>query len=167
MEATSNIILSQVQIQHKLRRMAYEIYEYNDSEKEIILAGIWDRGYIIAEHLKKTLEEIASFEVKLIRLDLDKVTPGEVKVSPETDFSGKVVVLVDDVANSGRTLLVAMKPLLQKLPRKIQTAVLVDRMHKTFPVVADYIGYSLSTTLQDMIMVEMKGNEIVSAYLEG
>lgn len=76
------------------------------------------------------------------------------------------MVVVDDVANSGRTMLYALKPLLEFLPKKIQTAVLVDRKHKSFPLSVDFVGYSLATTLQDMVLVEMNGEEIVSAYFE-
>ena len=76
-----------------------------------------------------------------------------------------MIVLIDDVANSGRTMLYALKPFLQYLPKKIQTAVLVDRRHKSFPLSVDFVGYSLSTTLQDMVMVDVEGSSIKSAYL--
>lgn len=163
--ATKNVILTQDIIQKKLERIAYEIYEHNSDEQELILAGIWDRGVIMAQKIATILQKIAPFRIRLIELHLDKQHPLEVKLSEEMDFNGKVIVLIDDVANSGRTMLYALKPFLQYLPRKIQTAVLVDRRHKSFPLSVDFVGYSLATTLQDMVMVDVEGEEIRSAYL--
>jgi pyrimidine operon attenuation protein/uracil phosphoribosyltransferase len=161
-----NIILTQDIIQKKLERIAYEIYELNSDGTDIILAGIWDRGVIIAHKIAAILEQISPLKTRIIELRLDKQHPGEVKVSEAIDFTDKVVVVVDDVANSGRTMLYALKPLLEYLPKKIQTAVLVDRRHKSFPLSVDFVGYSLATTMQDMVLVEMNGEEIVSAYFE-
>lgn len=162
---TKNVILTQDVIEKKIKRIAYEIYEHNSDEQEIIITGIWDRGMILAEKITKILQEISPLQIKLLRLDLNKQRPEGVTLSEEIDFNGKVIVLVDDVANSGRTMLYALKPFLQFLPRKIQTAVLVDRKHKSFPLSVDFVGYSLATTLQDMVMVEMEEEEIKSAYL--
>lgn len=162
---TKNVILTQDVIEKKIKRIAYEIYEHNSDEQEIIIAGIWDRGMILAEKIAAILQEISPLRIRLLQLNLDKQRPEGVKLSEEMDFSGRVIVLVDDVANSGRTMLYALKPFLQFLPRKIQTAVLVDRKHKSFPLSVDFVGYSLATTLQDMVMVEMEKNEIKSAYL--
>lgn len=162
---TKNVILTQDVIEKKIKRIAYEIYEHNSDEQEIILAGIWDRGMVLAEKIEGILQEISPLRIRLLQLDLDKQRPESVKLSEEIDFTGKVIVLVDDVANSGRTMLYALKPFLQFLPKKIQTAVLVDRKHKSFPLSVDFVGYSLATTLQDMVMVDMEENEIRSAYL--
>lgn len=162
---TKNVILTQDVIEKKIKRIAYEIYEHNSDEQEIIIAGIWDRGMILAEKITAILQEISPLRIRLLQLNLDKQRPEGVKLSEEMDFSGRVIVLVDDVANSGRTMLYALKPFLQFLPRKIQTAVLVDRKHKSFPLSVDFVGYSLATTLQDMVMVEMEKDEIKSAYL--
>lgn len=162
---TKNVILTQDVIEKKIKRIAYEIYEHNSDEQEIILAGIWDRGMVLAETIAGILQEISPLRIKLLQLNLDKQRPESVKLSEEMDFTGKVIVLVDDVANSGRTMLYALKPFLQFLPRKIQTAVLVDRKHKSFPLSVDFVGYSLATTLQDMVMVDMEENQIRSAYL--
>jgi pyrimidine operon attenuation protein/uracil phosphoribosyltransferase len=162
---TKNVILTQDVIEKKIKRIAYEIYEHNSDEQEIIIAGIWDRGMVLAEKIAGILQDISPLRIKLLQLNLDKQRPEEVKLSEEMDFSGRVIVLIDDVANSGRTMLYALKPFLQFLPKKIQTAVLVDRKHKFFPLSVDFVGYSLATTLQDMVMVEMGENEIRSAYL--
>jgi pyrimidine operon attenuation protein/uracil phosphoribosyltransferase len=162
---TKNVILTEDIIQKKLKRIAYEIYEHNSGETELILAGIWDRGVILSHKIAGILEKIAPFRIRLIELRLDKQHPLEVTLSETIDLTGKVVVLIDDVANSGRTMLYALKPFLQYLPKKIQTAVLVDRKHKSFPLSVDFVGYSLATTLQEMVMVDVEGEEIRSAYL--
>lgn len=161
----TGLILDEEAIGRKLRRMAYEIFERNAGEQSLILAGILERGHVVAARLAGLLEEIAPFELTLLRLSLNRENPAEVTVSEATDFNGKVVIVVDDVADSGRTMLYALKPLLDYLPRKIQTAVLVDRMHKSFPVVLDYTGHSLSTTLKDNILVRIEGDRILGAFL--
>jgi len=162
---TKNVILNADVIQKKLERIAYEIYEHNSEETEIILAGIWDRGVILSHRIAEILRKIAPFNIRLMELRLDKQHPLDVQLSETTDLTGKVVVVVDDVANSGRTMLYALKPFLQYLPKKIQTAVLVDRQHKSFPLLVDFVGFSLATTLQEMVMVDVEGEEIRSAYL--
>jgi pyrimidine operon attenuation protein/uracil phosphoribosyltransferase len=162
---TKNVILTQDVIEKKIKRIAYEIYEHNSDEQEIILAGIWDRGMILAEQIAAILQEISPLRIRLLQLNLDKQRPEAVQLSEELDFNGQVIVLIDDVANSGRTMLYALKPFLSFLPKKIQTAVLVDRKHKSFPLSVDFVGYSLATTLQDMVMVDVEKKEILSAYL--
>ncbi|RAJ05272.1 pyrimidine operon attenuation protein/uracil phosphoribosyltransferase [Chitinophaga skermanii] len=159
------VILTQDVIEQKITRIAYEIYEHNSDEQEITLAGIWDRGSIIARKIAAHLEKISPVKVQVVEIQLDKVNPATVTISEQADFTGKVIVVVDDVANSGRTMLYALKPFLNNLPRKIQTAVLVDRKHKSFPLSVDYVGYSLATTPQEMVMVDTEGEEILSAYL--
>jgi pyrimidine operon attenuation protein / uracil phosphoribosyltransferase len=165
MTTSDNTILTATSIQKKIERIAYEIYEQNSDEKEIILAGIIDRGNIVAKKIREILEKIAPFTIITFDIMLDKTRPLEVEFSKRIDFTNKVIILVDDVANSGRTLLYAIKPLLEYLPKKIQTAVLIDRQHKSFPLQVDYRGYSLATTLQDIIMVEVEGEKIGKAYL--
>lgn len=162
---TKNVILTQDVIEKKITRIAYEIYEHNSDEQEIILAGIWDRGSVLAGKIADILRQISPLQIKQIELKLDKTNPSDVVLSETMDFNGRVVVLVDDVANSGKTMLYALKPLLQFMPKKIQTVVLVDRKHKSFPLSVDFVGYSLATTLQDMVMVDVEGEEIKSAYL--
>lgn len=164
-ELVSDRILLKPAIDRKLRRMAYEIYERNAGERAIVVAGIRGGGQVIATRLVAHLKEIAPFSIRHVELSIDKQHPGPVEVSEELDFNGQVVIVVDDVANSGRTLLYALKPLLEALPRRIQTAVLIDRSHKAFPITADYIGHSLSTTLQEHVEVEIQDGEVVAVSL--
>jgi pyrimidine operon attenuation protein/uracil phosphoribosyltransferase len=160
-----NVILTQEAIEKKIERIAYEIYEHNYDEPSVILAGIWDRGSILTQKIAAHLQRIAPFQVEVMEIKLDKQKPAEVALSRQMDFTGKVIIVIDDVANSGRTMLYALKPFLQFLPKKIQTAVLVDRKHKSFPLSVDFVGYSLATTIQDMVMVDVSGEQISSAYL--
>jgi pyrimidine operon attenuation protein / uracil phosphoribosyltransferase len=150
----------------KMERMAYEIVEENIDETELILAGIRDNGSVIARSIQQELAKISSLKTKLINLQLDKKHPTTVELSENLDFNGKVVIVVDDVSNSGKTMLYALKPLLEFHPKKIETLVLVERSHKIFPVNSDFVGLSVATTLQEHIFVEVEGEKIKGAYLE-
>ncbi len=165
MEATRNIILNTDAIRKKIGRMAWQIYEDHAQEKELVFAGIRDKGHIVARSLGRKLEEISPLRVRQLEVTLDKTNPKRVEISDSSNLNGKTIILVDDVANSGRTLLYALKPFLEFLPSSIRIAVLIDRRHKSFPITPDYSGYSLSTTLRDHILVEMRGEEIEAAYL--
>ena len=146
--------------------MAYEILENNIDENRIILAGIPENGTVIARNIQKILSEISSIKTELIHISLDKRLPKEVKLDKNVDFNNQVVIIIDDVVNSGKTLLYAVKPFLEFQPKKIQTLVLVERSHNNFPVQPDYVGLSISTTLQEHIFVEVDGEKISGAYLE-
>jgi pyrimidine operon attenuation protein/uracil phosphoribosyltransferase len=166
MEAVKNYILNQQVAAKKLKRMAYEILENNINEDYIILAGIRESGSVVARNIQKLLSEISSVKTELITITLDKHQPKDVRVSQQLDFNDKVIIVIDDVANSGKTLLYALKPFLEYLPKKIQTLILVERSHKTFPVHPDYVGLSIATTLQEHIYVEVSDEEVLGAYLK-
>jgi pyrimidine operon attenuation protein/uracil phosphoribosyltransferase len=166
MSNTKNYILSKEVTHKKIRRIAYEILENNIDEQEIILAGIMDNGAVLAKVIQKNLEEISSLKIELITLRLDKKNPKEVLVDPAIDFNDKVIIIIDDVSNSGKTLSYALKPFLEFHPKKIRTLVLVERSHTSFPVRPDYVGLSVATTIQEHIFVEVKGEELIGAYME-
>ena len=162
------VILSSSEIEHKLNRMAYEIAEDNYDEKEIFLIGIKRRGTWLANELSHRIQKIADLDIQIKTILLDKRNPlnEDIDFNQEVEaLNGKVVILVDDVANSGRTMCYAIKPLLSYLPKKIRVAVLVDRMHKKFPIISDYVGLSLSTTLQEYITFDLEDSE-PSVYLD-
>src|SRR5205823_9507177 len=161
-----NYILTQEVAHNKLRRMAYEILENNFEEEHIILAGIRESGSVIARNIQHMLVEIGNLSTQLLTITLDKKTPKQVEISEKINFNDKVIVLIDDVANSGKTLLYALKPFLDFQPKKIQTLVLVERSHKVFPVQPDYVGLSVATTLQEHIYVEVEGELVKGAYLQ-
>lgn len=166
MEMSKKYILSKEVAEKKLRRMAYEILENNMDEKEIILAGIRESGGVIASNIQQMLKEITNIKTQLIDLSLNKRNPGIVNIMPKIDLDNKVIIVTDDVSNSGKTLLYAIKPFLDFHPKKIQTLVLVERSHSSFPVRPDYVGLSIASTLQEHIYVEVKGNVVMGAYLE-
>ncbi len=163
-----NYILTQQVAEKKLRRMAYEILENNAGEQQLILAGIRESGSVIARAIQQQLQEISGdlLKTRLISISLDKKNPGTVTLSESLSFDDQVIIVIDDVANSGRTLLYAMKPFLEFHPRKIESLVLVERTHKAFPVQPDYTGLSLSTTLQEHIYVDVEGDQVRGAWLE-
>lgn len=153
-------LLNAQQILQKTKRLAIEVLENNCEESEIILAGVNSNGMAFAQMLHKAMGEISIVQPKitLINIKLNPAKPIEEKVSveiPLEELKGRVVVLVDDVANTGRTLQYAMRPLLDVLVKKIELAVLVDRKHKTFPVRPNYVGMELATTLMNNIEVRI------------
>lgn len=159
-------ILTKEVAEKKLRRMAFEILENNIDEKEIILAGIRESGSVVGRVIQKMLAEISSIKTELITITLDKKKPEEVTLNKKIDFNNKVIIVIDDVSNSGKTLLYALKPFIDSHPKKIQTLVLVERTHTSFPVRPDYVGLSIATTIQEHIYVEVKENSIAGAYLQ-
>lgn len=155
-----NKILSHEQIQHKIRRIAYQIYESNVSEKRIIVAGIVGGGLNFATKLKEILEDITNAEIVLCTVMMDKGNPlksGVTTSIPEEDYKNKSVVLVDDVLNSGTTLIYGVHHFLKTPLKRLKTAVLVNRNHKKYPVKADFKGISLSTSLHEHIHVVLEG----------
>jgi pyrimidine operon attenuation protein / uracil phosphoribosyltransferase len=160
----SNIILNNQQIEHKIKRIAYQIYESNVNETELILAGISKSGFLFAKRLKKVLEEISDLKIELCEVKIDKKNPlNAIETSlPSSAYINKSVVLTDDVLNSGTTLIYGVKHFLEVPLKQFKTAVLVDRSHKKFPVKADFKGISLSTSFNEMVQVHFsKGKDTV------
>ena len=160
------LILDKERIDWKLQRMAYEMWEHNSNESSVTLIGIQGSGLSVAKGLARKLEEISTLKVNVLSVKMNKKQPLKEVISIKEDLAGKSVVLVDDVANSGKTLLYALKPLLEYELKKIMIAVLVDRRHKSYPISPDIVGYSIATTLQEHIEVETDGDDITAAYLQ-
>lgn len=154
------LVLNSRQIQQKIDRIAYQIAEDNIEESEIVLAGLQQRGFRLATRLKTILDEIAPFKVTLISIDLDKFSSSlNASVSVEVkECSNKVVVLVDDVLNTGKALAYAFGIFLDIPLKKIRTVVLVDRNHKSFPIATDFSGLALSTILKEHVEVVLDEN---------
>lgn len=165
MNSTTKYILSKEAAEKKLRRMALEVTERNYGEQQLVLVGIKENGCIIAEKIAAYLKDIFAGKIVVISLELDKKKPVLVTLQPAFDIGNKVVLLIDDVANSGRTMLYALQPLLLQFPKKIQTLALVERTHKSFPIALDYVGISFSTTLDEHITVEVKNGQILGACM--
>lgn len=159
-------ILDKTQIDFKIKRLGLEIAERNVFEASIILVGIAANGLLIANKLKQEIAPYFKGQVSVLPLDFNKKTPHENNIAISQDVTNSNVILVDDVANSGRTLTYAVKPFLNALPKSIQTLVLVERTHKLFPISADYVGQSINTTVQDYIEVQNENGEIISAIIQ-
>lgn len=152
------MILDARQVQQKIKRMAFEIYEHNFKEKNVVIAGIDGQGYILAQLLLKHLQEISPLECKLVKVSLDKLSPLQSEVTLDCelkDLKKKCIILVDDVLNTGRTFAYGMKPFLNIEVKKIETAVLVNRSHTLFPIYPQYTGYELATTIKDHVAVNL------------
>lgn len=150
-----NIILTHSQIQHKIKRIAYQIYETFVDEDEIVIAGIATNGFIFAKKIAEAIEAISPIKVLLCEVRIDKQNPfNQVTTSLHLkEYENRGLVLVDDVLNSGTTLVYAVKHFLDVPLTKFKTAVLVDRNHKKYPVKADFKGISLSTSLLEHVDV--------------
>lgn len=160
-----NLILTADAALKKMQRMAYEIVEKNIGEEKIILAGIKENGLVIARIIKSFLQDVFKGKIEIIEIRIDKRNPKNISFSGNKNFDGAVVIVTDDVANSGKTLLYALKPLLDFYPKKIQALVLMERSYKQFPVSPDYVGLSISTAADEKIIVEAEGNKITGARL--
>lgn len=163
---TNNSILDNEQILNKTRRIAFQILESNVNEKEVVLAGICGNGYVFAERIKAALNKVSDLQVILCEVSINKKNPREAittSVAKET-YENKSLVLIDDVLNSGSTLIYGVKHFLEVPLIRFKTAVLVNRNHKKYPVKADFKGISLSTSLKEHIKVEF-GDNSAKAYL--
>ncbi len=164
-------ILNDRQIRQKIKRIAIEILEHNFGEAEIILAGMNNNGLGFAQLLLAELTPIApkNTAILLTRIRLNPANPVEYDPTielPAEALRDKPVIIVDDVANTGRTIFYAVQPLLKAVPKKVEVAVLIDRKHKSFPVKADYVGLSLATTMRDNIKVNISGNGEMAVFLK-
>lgn len=156
MENEKNLILTSTQIRQKITRIAFEVYEHNFKEKEVVFAGIEGQGYALAKSLGAELEQISNVKARLVKISVDKTAPqlSDIQIDADAvDLRKKVIILVDDVLNTGKTLAYSMKPFLGIEVKKIEVAVLVNRSHATFPINPTYTGFGLSTTLTDHIEV--------------
>jgi pyrimidine operon attenuation protein/uracil phosphoribosyltransferase len=158
------MILSKEIAAKKLRRIAMEVAERNHDKEALILVGIKENGIVIAEIIAKVLKDIFPGKIEILSLSMDKRHPSIISLSEEKDFTGTNVILVDDVANSGRTMFYALQPLLKYYPLQVETLALLERTHKQFPIGLNYVGHSVSTTRDEMIVVKVGGGEVEGAY---
>ena len=133
-------------------RLAYQILENNINEDAILLVGIKEKGYEIAKIIEQKLKDNTSSKVHLKSITIDKKNPNQIS---EFDINfnqmPKSVYLVDDVLNTGKTLMFAVNSLLKYDFDLIKTLVLIDRNHKRYPIKVDFKGISLSTNLDDTV----------------
>lgn len=167
MALTKNTILSHKEIEHKIKRIAYQIYESNADETELVIAGIESNGYLLAKKIKQNLDKISSIKSTLCKVTIDKSKPTNPIITSieKEDYSNKSIVLIDDVLNSGSTLIYGIKHFLDVPLKQFKTAVLVNRNHKKYPVKADFKGISLSTSLFEHVNVNLS-KQPYEAYLD-
>jgi pyrimidine operon attenuation protein/uracil phosphoribosyltransferase len=152
------IVLNHEQIALILERFAHQIYEQHHKEKELVLLGIGGRGEKVASRIHGHLKKISDQTLKLEKIELDKSKPLEKTIElslSASELSNKVIILIDDVLNSGKTMIHAVKSILDAKVRSISTVVVVDRIHRDFPIRADIVGMTLSTTLQERVELEL------------
>ena len=155
-------ILDNSQIKRKIKRISLQIIESNINEKEIILAGIEKNGFLLAKELNKEINNLSDLNTMVCNIKIDKKNPiNSTSISVDlSSFQSKSIVVIDDVLNSGSTLMYAVKYFLETDLKQLKTAVLVDRNHKKFPIKADFKGVSLSTSLQNHVNVVFNEDSI-------
>ncbi|MFT5642271.1 MAG: pyrimidine operon attenuation protein/uracil phosphoribosyltransferase [Cyclobacteriaceae bacterium] len=168
MPDNKKLILSNNQVIQIIKRIAYEIYEHNFQESEIVLVGIGGQGVVLAKKISEQLTDIApDFKHQVVELSINKKDPLAKKVTINVSgdvLKDKSIILIDDVLNSGRTLAYGLNVLMETNLKRIQTAALVDRSHKKFPVVANFKGYELSTTLEQRVEVRLENDPGIFLY---
>ena len=164
MENLSNLILNKKQVSRIISRIAYEIYENNFKEKELVIAGINGQGFILGKMLAKEIKKISPIDVRLVEVIVNKEKPSESEIRIDCDLKylqKKVIILTDDVLSTGQTMAYSLKPFLQAEIKKLETVVLINRSHKRFPISANYKGYELSTTINEHVEVNLKSQQEV------
>ena len=167
MSSPRTLILDNHSIVQKIKRIAYQIYEHNYNDSEIVFVAIENKGIELAKRLQPELEAVSELKVHNLSLAVDKKDPlSNIRLTGDDNvLKGKSVILIDDVLNSGKTLIYAARHILGYDPKKLTTVVLVDRRHRLYPIKADFVGLTLSTTLQDHIAVEFESQND-KVYLE-
>ena len=161
----TNPILSAEDITRKIKRMAFEVAERNADCSSLIVAGVAGNGVVVAQNVIRELKKILTCSIDFVTIQINKLNPVEATVDAPINFDGKTIILIDDVANSGKVLLYSLKPLIAAQPASIQSLVLVERSHKLFPIHSDYVGLSIATTLQEHITVKTEGDKVTGAWL--
>jgi pyrimidine operon attenuation protein/uracil phosphoribosyltransferase len=169
MSTTRTLVMSPKQVSQRLNRLAWQVYEHCYNEKEIVVAGISGNGFRLAKKIIELLGEISPLDVTLCEVKINKDSPLDGKTSIDlnlADLEGKTVIVVDDVSNSGRTLMYGVKLFLESPVKSLLTLVLVDRDHTRFPVKTNFVGLSLATTMKEHISVEIDENGEDAVYLD-
>jgi pyrimidine operon attenuation protein / uracil phosphoribosyltransferase len=164
----NNLIFDRNDIRNKVKRLSLQILEDHYNEDEIHLIGVKPGGAILAGLLKESILQVKNINITEHSVSLNKKEPLSAPIELSTALSAlenKCVILVDDVANTGKTTFYAMQPLASINLKSLKVAVLVDRMHKKFPVHCDYVGNTLSTTMQEHIEVTYQENHVEGVYL--
>jgi pyrimidine operon attenuation protein/uracil phosphoribosyltransferase len=164
MAETRTPILDHQAILVKIDRMACEICEKHTESSRLILCGMNSRGFDIAKRLASQIAKVLpSLIVDLVQVDTH--SGSDTIFTPATKFSGEQVVVVDDVINTGKTLMHVLQKIFNENPSNIETAFLAKREHRNYPVKADYVGISLATTLQEHVVFDNQDPSGLQVYL--
>ncbi len=161
-----SVILNTQQLQQKIQRIAYQLFEEHQDEETLVIAGVNGNGYLLAKEINTFFKTICPIKTSLIEVVVEKSNPFKHAIScNDAGIENTALVLIDDVLNSGSTLIAAVHHFLKKPMKKIKTAVLIDRNHRTFPIAADFVGMSLATTLQEHVEVRSENGRLIEVVL--
>jgi pyrimidine operon attenuation protein/uracil phosphoribosyltransferase len=152
------VILSQLEIDQKITRLAHQIIENTFEQETLFIGGICGNGIQLAEKIKEIILNHSSQKIIVFEITLNKSEPWSEPISlsvPQETLKNGYILLVDDVINSGKTMQYALVKLLEQATKAIKTVALVDRQHRRYPIKADFVGISLSTTLKERVEVEL------------
>lgn len=161
------VILNHQQIQQKITRLGHELLENCFEENKIFIGGIQGNGFELAKKIAAIISRNSDISVNQFEIKINKTEPWKEEVSLNIDedkLKKGFIILVDDVINSGKTMQYALVKILERPTKTIRTVVLVDRKHRRYPVKADIVGLSLSTTLKDRVEVVL-GTSDSKAFL--
>ncbi|HLP54248.1 MAG TPA: phosphoribosyltransferase family protein [Fluviicola sp.] len=161
------LVLNQQQIDQKIKRLAHEIIENTYGETSLFIGGIVGNGELFADQIAAIIRQHTKLELTVFTVDLHKDFPLDHPISCSIDpavLTGKTVILVDDVINSGTTMQYGLMKILEQPVRSVKTVALVDRLHRRYPIKCDFVGMTLTTTLKDRVEV-MPSNGSLEAFL--
>lgn len=162
-----NSILSHAEIQQKITRLAHQVLENCFEEPTVYIGGICGNGIKIAHEIQRIMAANSDQEIVVFEINVDKDEPWKEAISVSIDESllkNAYIILVDDVLNSGKTMQYSLMKFLERPTKSIKTVALVDRTHRRYPIKADFVGISLSTTLKERVEVELNDTNSM-AYL--
>jgi pyrimidine operon attenuation protein/uracil phosphoribosyltransferase len=153
-------ILEQDRIDKIVKRISFQIHEKNLNNSEVVLIGVLKNGFILSDLIEKELKKISKSKIQLFSIKINKKKPlNPIELNCDlSELKNKSIVLIDDVLNSGKTLIHCVKYLLDVPISNFNTAVLIDRNHKKFPIKIDFKGLSLSTTIKENVTVVFEKN---------
>ncbi|MDC3153675.1 phosphoribosyltransferase family protein [Bacteroidota bacterium] len=160
------VILDEISIDRKIKRLSYEIFERNLNNKKLLLVGIKKNGFVLAKLIQKELSEICKIKIDVTQVFVDKQKPFNECVIYNDNiltYRNTSMIVIDDVCSTGKTMMYVVSSLISKFTNKISTLVLVDRKHHNFPIKTNYVGIEVSTTLRQFIEVDLEANKV--AYL--
>ena len=160
------VILDEISIDRKIKRLSYEIFERNLNNNKLLLVGVKKNGFVLAKLIKKELSKICKIKIDVTQVLVDKHKPFNECVIYNNSIENHrdtSMIVIDDVCSSGKTMIYVVSSLISNYSNKISTLVLVDRKHHNYPIKTDYVGIEVSTTLRQFIEVELEANKV--AYL--